>query len=79
MYTSEKSHTSVKYVTRGVQFIDKLKVFRCLFCGKTFPSLGKINNHVLTHTGQKPHQCEICHKRFTEKGTLRKHLKTMHI
>lgn len=34
--------------------------------------------HQRVHTGEKPFQCLICHMRFAERNTLRRHMKRKH-
>lgn len=34
--------------------------------------------HQRVHTGEKPFQCLICHMRFAERNTLRRHTKRKH-
>lgn len=32
-------------------------------------------NYIRTHSGEKPYQCEDCRKRFSESGSLVKHMR----
>ncbi|XP_048485748.1 zinc finger protein 778-like [Plutella xylostella] len=52
---------------------DELK---CSDCGKCFSVRSKLEEHVLVHTGGKPHQCAICEKTFRTKKSIRLHMIT---
>ena len=34
--------------------------------------------HKMTHTGERPHTCNVCHKSFTQGGSLTRHKKSHH-
>jgi uncharacterized Zn-finger protein len=42
----------------------------CKICKRNFSNL---KLHMLTHTGEKPHACDFCGKRFTQKINLKHH------
>lgn len=54
----------------------KIQAYKCLYnkCGKTFTRAWNLLNHARMHQGVKPFACQICHKSFTQRGNLKKHM-----
>ncbi|GBP65324.1 Myoneurin [Eumeta japonica] len=50
----------------------------CTICGRGFNCNKTLTNHILTHTGERPHACDSCPARFTQKYSLTVHLKSVH-
>ncbi|KAF9193886.1 small nuclear RNA activating complex, polypeptide 3 [Haplosporangium sp. Z 767] len=44
--------------------------------GRGFSQRQKAMRHIQTHTGDKPYQCQICRKRFTEANIMAQHMRT---
>lgn len=40
--------------------------------------LFQIRRHFVTHTREKPFQCNLCYSRFTQSGSLKTHLANVH-
>ncbi|KAF8598857.1 hypothetical protein BDV93DRAFT_560883 [Ceratobasidium sp. AG-I] len=51
---------------------------RCNFCKKEFRRPGALNDHLNTHTGERPHICPYCPASFAAKSNLSRHKKTQH-
>jgi KRAB domain-containing zinc finger protein len=54
-----------------------VRKYACTFqtCEKKFVSKYALDRHTLTHTLQKPHQCEYCEMAYAQKNDLIKHMK----
>ncbi|XP_052261886.1 zinc finger protein 729-like [Dreissena polymorpha] len=50
----------------------------CQFCSKVFQSKWHLNRHVRIHTGEKPFECPVCHKRFSQLSSSNSHMRNMH-
>uniref|UniRef100_A0A1I8MIU9 C2H2-type domain-containing protein n=1 Tax=Musca domestica TaxID=7370 RepID=A0A1I8MIU9_MUSDO len=54
---------------------ERTKDFACSYCERTFAKADTRKYHEMTHTGEKPHACEICGRRFLQPAALRTHRK----
>ncbi|XP_031633798.1 zinc finger and SCAN domain-containing protein 21-like [Contarinia nasturtii] len=53
----------------------KSRRYECHICKKyVTTNKNDFKRHMRTHNGEKPYGCEICMKRFTQKGSLKAHL-----
>ena len=50
----------------------------CETCGKAFVNNTQLENHMLTHTGERNHHCDKCPKRFYTQQHLINHIKNIH-
>ncbi|KAG9017828.1 hypothetical protein FRB93_004639 [Tulasnella sp. JGI-2019a] len=50
--------------------------FRCPGCPRTFQRISGLKQHILSHTGEKPHRCDACHRRFSIASNQRRHMRT---
>lgn len=51
---------------------------QCVICGLLVTSPSAMQNHMRTHTGEKPFACSCCDSRFPTKGSLKRHHDTYH-
>ena len=54
--------------------------FKCMYsgCKSVFKKSCNLRDHFRKHTGQRPYNCPMCHKTFTQSGNLGRHLKNVH-
>ena len=55
---------------------EQIKKYFCSYpeCGRGFSCSSKLQMHILSHTGEKPHQCTQCGKRFQRMKSLKTHM-----
>ncbi|MEQ2210975.1 hypothetical protein XENOCAPTIV_023435 [Xenoophorus captivus] len=46
---------------------------KCTVCSKQLANPNSLRNHMKLHTGEKPHICQHCGKRFNQKGNVKGH------
>lgn len=49
----------------------KKKIYRCKRCNKLCNSKNALHYHFLSHTGQRPFQCNVCDKSFFASSALK--------
>ncbi|CAG0892396.1 unnamed protein product [Darwinula stevensoni] len=54
-----------------------IQVYFCGVCTYMTHSKGHARIHRRVHTQEKPYQCTVCHKHFTQSSTLYRHLRAM--
>ncbi|OXA45291.1 zinc finger protein 726 [Folsomia candida] len=59
-------HVQIEHTQNSVRF-------PCTLCGKEFKRRNELEQHIPTHTTEKPHKCATCGRSFAHKGTLTSH------
>ncbi|XP_044746248.1 zinc finger protein 141-like isoform X1 [Coccinella septempunctata] len=55
------------------QFHEGVKNYSCEICDKNFGTKSARNEHLNTHSDQRPYSCDICQKSFKQKSSLYVH------
>ncbi|XP_042362990.1 zinc finger protein 516-like [Plectropomus leopardus] len=48
----------------------------CGVCGRSFPLLSSLSQHMRRHTREKPYTCPYCEHRTAQKGSLKAHIRS---
>ena len=51
------------------------KDYRCPFCSKRSKKRQHMQNHIRTHTGELPFECEMCGKKFNQESNCYSHMR----
>nr|XP_033819412.1 zinc finger protein 341 isoform X2 [Geotrypetes seraphini] len=54
----------------------KCQKLKCTYCDKTFTKNFDLQQHIRSHTGEKPFQCIVCGRAFAQKSNVKKHMQT---
>ncbi|KAI7789340.1 putative gastrula zinc finger protein XlCGF57.1-like, partial [Triplophysa rosa] len=77
LITGENSFSSSQTDENSPQKRTKAKhSFACHICGKTYSRKGHLQDHIMTHTEQKPFSCPRCGNRFKHKRSVAVHMKS---
>ncbi|XP_068432170.1 zinc finger protein 516-like [Clinocottus analis] len=77
METEEREDESQK-VTANIKAepVDETSGHTCGVCGRSFPLLSSLSQHMRRHTREKPYKCPYCEHRTAQKGSLKAHIRS---
>ncbi|MEQ2235785.1 hypothetical protein ILYODFUR_005784 [Ilyodon furcidens] len=55
---------------------DAASCHTCGVCGRSFPLLSSLSQHMRRHTREKPYKCPYCEHRTAQKGSLKAHIRS---
>ncbi|KAJ0184283.1 hypothetical protein K1T71_000706 [Dendrolimus kikuchii] len=80
-------HCDRKFLNR-TKYLDHTKYYHegkkkeknklCYICGRGFAIKRTLINHIRTHSGERPYQCQHCGNRFVQKHAMLTHVKHLH-
>lgn len=71
-----KIFTSLNYLARHIKRVCpdmSCRKWKCNMCDKAFRHPFGLQQHIYTHTGERPHKCLQCPKAFYSSNDLRRH------
>lgn len=67
-----------KHILHDHEGVPKPRDHICPYCGKGFTTQSILSNHIRTHTGERPYECEYCQTCFRQPTALKTHIKGVH-
>ncbi|XP_047740465.1 longitudinals lacking protein, isoforms H/M/V isoform X29 [Hyalella azteca] len=52
------------------------QIHKCCFCAYTSRHRINVENHIRTHTGERPFKCHLCSAGFSQRSNLKRHIRT---
>ena len=71
------SRRHVHYKHQNLGMSEEDMPFKCSLCGKGYVSHSGLKHHERSHRG-KQHMCPLCDSKFTQKFSIKLHLKNVH-
>lgn len=73
---SRKREKRGELETKGAE-VDPLA---CHYCGSgPWLKRNDLEKHLHTHTGERPHKCDLCPRMFTQRSALSRHMQSIHL
>lgn len=69
--TSQIKSESNNFFDEELSLVKTRKEMKCPHCERTFVHRNSLLYHIRSHTGHRPHQCELCGKSFFASGALK--------
>ncbi|KAG7500902.1 zinc finger protein 516-like [Solea senegalensis] len=78
METEEREDVSQKHTANMKEEAseDVTSGHTCGVCGRSFPLLSSLSQHMRRHTTEKPYKCPYCEHRTAQKGSLKAHIRS---
>ncbi|XP_074470020.1 zinc finger protein 516-like [Sebastes fasciatus] len=77
METEEREDVSQKPTANiKAETVDVPSGHTCGVCGRSFPLLSSLSQHMRRHTREKPYKCPYCEHRSAQKGSLKAHIRS---
>lgn len=76
METEEKEDVPQKAIIKTEAEEEESSGHTCGVCGRTFPLLSSLSQHMRRHTREKPYKCPYCEHRTAQKGSLKAHIRS---
>ncbi|CAH2209520.1 jg17518 [Pararge aegeria aegeria] len=75
---NSKSCEIAKHNNVKVEGVGTARIFCCKQCNYSSKRAKDISAHIVTHTGDRPYQCDICLKTYTQQSSLQGHQEDAH-